>query len=91
MKIIVEERVHQAIDSFYDAAILKHWHTLSYEIVERKKDRLYDGLESLVDYATIFPKARLKQEWIEKGWQEVKAIKNGKDSSGTLQDLIDNL
>lgn len=70
MKIIVEERVHQAIDSFYDAAILKHWHTLSYEIVERKKDRLYDGLESLVDYATIFPKARLKQEWIEKEWQE---------------------
>ena len=70
MKIVVEERVHQAIDSFYDAAILKHWHTLSYEIVERKKDRLYDGLESLVDYAPIFPKARLKQEWIEKGWQE---------------------
>ena len=70
MKIIVEERVHQAIDSFYDAAILKHWHTLSYEIVERKKDRLYDGLESLVDYATIFPKARLTQEWIEKEWQE---------------------
>jgi hypothetical protein len=70
MKIVVEERVHQAIDSFYDAAILKHWHTLSYEIVERKKDRLYDGLESLADYATIFPKARLKQEWIEKEWQE---------------------
>ena len=70
MNIIVEERVHQAIDSFYDAAILKHWHTLSYEVVERKKDRLYDGLESLANYATIFPQARLKPEWIEKGWQE---------------------
>ena len=70
MKIVVEERVHQAIDSFYDAAILKHWHTLSYEAVKCKKNLLYDGLESLANYATIFPKARLKSEWIEKGWQE---------------------
>lgn len=70
MKIIVEERVHQTIDSFYDAAILKHWYALSYEAVERKKNRLYDGLESLANYATIFPQARLKPEWIEKGWQE---------------------
>ena len=70
MKIVVEERVHQSIDSFYNAAILKHWHTLSYEAVKCKKNRLYDGLESLANYATIFPKARLKSEWIEKGWQE---------------------
>ena len=60
----------QAIDAFYDAAILRHWHTLSYETVERKKDRLYDGLESLADYAAIFPQARLKHDWIERGWQE---------------------
>ena len=70
MRIIVEERVDQAIDAFYDASILIHWHTLSHETVERKKNRLYDGLESLADYATIFPKARLKQEWIENNWQE---------------------
>ena len=70
MKIVVEERVHQAIESFYDAAILKHWHTLSFDTVESKKNRLYDGLESLANYATIFPKARLKKEWIQKGWQE---------------------
>lgn len=70
MRIVVEERVHQAIDSFYEASILRHWHTLSFETVDRKKDRLYDGLESLADYATIFPKARMKREWIEKGWHE---------------------
>ena len=46
MKIVVEERVHQAIDSFYDVAILRHWHTLSYEIVERKKNRLYEDRKS---------------------------------------------
>ena len=49
MRIVVEERVHQAIESFYDAAILKHWHTLSFDIVESKKNRLYDGLESLAN------------------------------------------
>ena len=70
MRIIIEECVDQAIDTFYDASILKHWHTLSYETVERKKNRLYDGLESLADYATIFSKARLKQEWIDNEWQE---------------------
>lgn len=61
MRIIIEERVDQAIDSFYDASILRHWHTLSYETVERKKNRLYDGLESLADYATIFPKPGLSR------------------------------
>ena len=66
MRILIEERVHQAIESFYDAAILRHWHTLSFDTVESKKNRLYDGLESLANYATIFPKARLKKEWIKK-------------------------
>ncbi len=70
MRILIEERVHQAIESFYDAAILRHWHTLSFDTVENKKNRLYDGLESLANYATIFPKARLKKEWINKGWQD---------------------
>lgn len=42
MRILIEERVHQAIESFYDAAILRHWHTLSFDTVENKKNRLYD-------------------------------------------------
>ena len=61
MRIIIEKRVDQAIDAFYDASILKHWHTLSYETVERKKNRLYDGLESLADYATISQKLDLNR------------------------------
>lgn len=70
MKIIIKQRVHQAIDDFYTASILRHWHTLSYETVENKKKRLYAGIRSLVDYHTIFGAARLKEEWIHKGWQE---------------------
>lgn len=70
MKIIIEPRVHQAIDNFYDAAILSHWHTLSYETVEKKKQRLYDGIRSLTEYHAIFGGARERQEWIRKGWHE---------------------
>ena len=70
MKIIIEQRVHQAIDNFYDAAILRHWHTLSYETVEKKKQRLYAGLQSLNEYHAIFGFARMKQDWICEGWQE---------------------
>ena len=44
MKIIIEPRVHQAINNFYDAAILRHWNTLSFETVEKKKQRLYAGI-----------------------------------------------
>ena len=70
MRIIIEPWVHQAIDNFYDAAILRHWHTLSYETVENKKQRLYAGIRSLSEYYTIFGNARMKQEWIKEGWQE---------------------
>ncbi len=70
MKLVVSHKVHQAIDDFYEVAILRHWHTSSYETVEQKKDRLFDGLESLADYAIVFPKARLKQDWIDAGWHE---------------------
>lgn len=70
MQIIVEPRVHQAIDSFYDAAIFRHWHTLSYETVESKKQRLYAGIRSLSDYHSVFGMAKMKREWIREGWQE---------------------
>lgn len=70
MRIIIEPRVHQAIDSFYDAALFHHWHTLSYENVEERKKQLYTGIRSLKEYHSIFGTARLKQEWIEAGWQE---------------------
>lgn len=70
MKIFIEPRVHQAIDNFYDVAILRHWHTLSYETVENKKQRLYDGIRSLNSYHSIFGLARLNKKWIKEGWQE---------------------
>ncbi len=70
MKIIIEPRVHEAIDDFYEAAIFRHKHTLSYETVENKKQRLYAGLQSLSEYYRIFGTARIKKEWVKEHWQE---------------------
>lgn len=69
MRIIIDDEVHQAIEDFYRAAMVNHI-TLSFETVENKKNRLFDAIEDLRYNHRIYPKARLKQEWIEAGWQE---------------------
>ena len=69
MKVIVDDVVVKEIDSFYIAAMSRHI-TLSEETVLAKKKRLIDALDSLCDYYFIYPKARLKQKWIENNWQE---------------------
>lgn len=69
MKILISPLVHQAIDEFYDYALLNH-ETLDEITVIKKKDRLYDALESLRNHARIHPKARLKQDWIDNGYYE---------------------
>lgn len=70
MRLFIDEKVHQAIDNFYDASVFLHYHTLSLETVIRKKQRLYDGIRSLSECSGMFPKARLKQNWIDAGWHE---------------------
>ena len=69
MRIIIDEKVHQSIEDFYRAAMKKHI-TLNFQTVEDKKNRLYDAIEDLRYNHRIYPKARLKQEWIDAGWQE---------------------
>ena len=60
-------------------------------IMQKSKNTRQAIMERLVFNNTKLAEQMLIKASIEKGWQEVKAIKNGKDSSGTLQDLIDNL
>lgn len=69
MRIIIDNEVHQSIENFYRAAMLNHI-TLSYQTVEDKKNRLYDAIEDLRYNHRIYSKARLKQDWIDAGWQE---------------------
>lgn len=87
MRIIIDEKVHQSIEDFYRAAMNKHI-TLTYQTVEDKKNRLYDSIEDLKYNHRIYPKARLKQEWIDAEWQEFIcedfhfAYESGYDESG---------
>jgi glycosylphosphatidylinositol transamidase (GPIT) subunit GPI8 len=69
MIVIIEERVHQVIDEFYYYA-LTHHEALDYETVIKKINRLYDALESLSVYGQIYPKARLKEDWILHHYKE---------------------
>ena len=69
MRIIIDNEVHLAIENFYRAAMSRHI-TLSQQTVEDKKNRLYDAIEDLRYSYRIYPKARLRQDWIDAGWQE---------------------
>lgn len=69
MRVFIDKEVHDEIMSFYMAA-LSHHITLDEVTVLKKIDRLYDALESLGDFAEIYPYARLKADWILKGYHE---------------------
>lgn len=69
MRVIIDEKVHLSIENFYRAALQNHT-TLSFQTVENKKNRLYDALEDLRYSHGVYPKARLKQEWIKAGLKE---------------------
>lgn len=69
MKILISPLVHEVIDEFYEYALRKH-EALDEVTITKKKDRLYDVMESLGSYARIHPKARLRQDWIDNGYYE---------------------
>lgn len=69
MDVFIDKLVHQQIIDFYEASMQIHI-TLDEVTVTRKMLRLYDSLESLGSYASIYPLARLKPDWQEKGYKE---------------------
>ena len=69
MDVYIDKRVHLQIEDFYDVALLRH-PSLDEVIVMRKIQRLYDALELLGLYASIYPISRIKEEWITKGYRE---------------------
>lgn len=69
MKVLIDNCVHQLIMDFYKIAMIKHI-SLDEMTVARKIDRLYKALDTLGLYANSYPLARLKQDWIAKGYKE---------------------
>ncbi len=69
MRVLVENKVRECIDTFYIAAMVNH-PSLSEETVMNKKQRLISSLQSLGEMPTLYAKSRLKEEWIRNGWRE---------------------
>lgn len=62
MRVIIDDRVHDAIENFYKVSLRLH-PTLDEVTVERKKDRLYAELETLQVFPFRNSEARHKEEW----------------------------
>ena len=69
MEVYIDKEVHEELVFFYQAALKKH-ETLDEATVVNKVNRLYDALDTLSETAGIFPRARLNEDWILKGYRE---------------------
>lgn len=69
MKVVVDKRVYQIINEFYKNALLNH-PALDEETVMRKIRRLRKALDSLGRFASSLPLARVKTDWIARGYRE---------------------
>jgi len=45
--------------------------TLDEAVVEQKKNRLYESIATLSMFATIYPMARIKADWVKAGYREM--------------------
>lgn len=69
MKVIIDNKVHNIIDEFYEYARQRHTALDPYTIIY-KVLRIYDELGNLGNYAFVCPNPRLKKDWIAKGYKE---------------------
>lgn len=69
MDVYIDDRVHQVLKEFYQAAMLKH-PALDEVVVQRKVERLYNKVDSLGRFASSLPLARVKTDWIARGYRE---------------------
>lgn len=64
MEVYIDDRVHQVLKEFYQAAMLKH-PALDVVAVQRKVERLYNKVDSLGRFASSLPLARVKTDWMK--------------------------
>jgi hypothetical protein len=69
MRVYIDKGVDSYINNFYISSLLIH-PALDEITVLKKVNRLYESLYDLGIYGKIYSQARLKQEWIDKGYKE---------------------
>ena len=69
MKVYIDRKVKCYIEDFYQNSLMIH-PTLDEATVLKKVNRLYEALNDLKILGKIYPLARLKRDWQEKGYRE---------------------
>ena len=69
MKVVISSVVRSNINEFYKAAMQNH-PSLSEEIVLKKANRMFRGLQ-ILSTTQGFQKARLNHKWKANGWREL--------------------
>lgn len=69
MRVIVHERVYEAVDAFYAASIAKH-PSLDLQTVLNKEDRLYNALQTLGKSYYLYGEPRYILDWKQKGYSD---------------------
>ena len=70
MRVLIDQQVQNKIESFYSISLALH-PTLDIAVVRAKKKRLFNAIRNLAKYATIYPIARVKEDWIAAGYREM--------------------
>lgn len=70
MKVVIDDVVHTKIEEFYTIAMALH-PTLDVRTVDAKKTRLYVAVRRIGIFPEHFPVARVKKDWIKKGYKEM--------------------
>lgn len=70
MRVIIQNRVFLVVTDFYAVSMNLH-PTLDRATVVKKVNRLFDAVDCLGQFPTIYPKARLKQSWMDADYREM--------------------
>ena len=69
MRVVVREKVFEALDEFYAASLEKH-PTLDLQTVLNKEERLFNALQKLGETYYLYHEPRYILDWIRKGYSD---------------------
>ena len=69
MRVIVRDKVYEALDEFYAISMEKH-PTLDLQTILDKENRLFNALQTLGETYYLYNEPRYILDWIRKGYKD---------------------
>lgn len=69
MRVIVRDKVYEALDDFYAASLKKH-PSLDLQTVLDKEERMFQALQTLGEDYYLYHEPRYVLDWIQKGYAD---------------------